>query len=466
MRALVCALQNNDTIAAVATPPGMGGVGVIRVSGPKALAIGLELSRKKNILPRTAILSTFYDASGAALDQGLLLYFPAPNSFTGEEVLEIQGHGGPVVQDILLSACVNLGARLSEAGEFSKRAFLNEKLDLSQAEAVLDLITASSKEAAKAAVRSLQGDFSKTINALVDRVIRLRAYIEAAIDFPEEELDFISRGQVQSGLAELKQQLILIQTKASQGVLLQEGAQVVLAGAPNVGKSSLLNALAGRESAIVSEIPGTTRDRIQERICIDGLLLHLSDTAGIRESLDPIEQEGVRRAKIACSQASHILLLLDASSSGSVEEQAAKILDLEEYSGRISIVINKIDLAQSPSLRDAMLAMKDPKLAMPILKLSLKTEEGLPELREHLKKVLGFEQNAQTEFTARRRHLEALSKAQSHLMQTIVMFEECSGLELIAEELRWVQIALDSITGKVSADDLLGKVFSEFCIGK
>ncbi|WJW75503.1 tRNA uridine-5-carboxymethylaminomethyl(34) synthesis GTPase MnmE [Thiohalobacter sp. IOR34] len=445
----------DDTIAAIATPPGRGGVGILRISGPAAGAIA-EGVLGRLPAPRRAELHDFRDAAGQTIDQGLALYFPAPHSFTGEEVLEFQGHGGPVVMDLLLARVLELGARLARPGEFSERAFLNDKLDLAQAEAVADLIDSGTAGAARAAMRSLQGEFSRRIHELVEGLIRLRMYVEAAIDFPEEEIDFLADGQVAAQLADLESAFDGVQAAARQGRLLREGMTLVIAGRPNAGKSSLLNALAGRDSAIVTGIPGTTRDLLREQVQIDGMPLHLIDTAGLRETEDEVEREGVRRAWQAIGEADRLLLVIDDQAGFSSEDQA--ILDRLPADLACTRVYNKIDL----SGREAGPAGGG---ETPAIALSARTGAGLEALREHLKAVMGFGGEVEDGFIARRRHLDALARARAHLDAGRELLQGGAG-ELLAEELRLAQQALGEITGEVTADDLLGRIFASFCIGK
>ncbi|HEC19827.1 MAG TPA: tRNA uridine-5-carboxymethylaminomethyl(34) synthesis GTPase MnmE [Gammaproteobacteria bacterium] len=446
-----------ETIAALATPPGRGGVGIIRVSGPLAGDIarhmlgGLPAPRRAEYLP-------FRDAEGEILDTGLALYFPAPHSFTGEDVLELQGHGGPVVMDLILQRCFTLGARPARPGEFSQRAFLNDKLDLAQAEAVADLIDSASAEAARLAMRSLQGAFSRRIHELVEALTELRIYVESAIDFPEEEIDFLGDGQVQTKLNKVLKDLAETQAAARQGNLLREGMTVVIAGRPNAGKSTLLNALAGRETAIVTDIPGTTRDILREHIQIDGLPLHIIDTAGLRHSEDAVEQEGIRRAWAEIEGADRILLLHDATEPFVAQEQQL-LAQLIETGPPITLVQNKIDLLETAAMPLGLANTLE-------LQVSAHTGAGLAELRQHLKECVGYEASGEGQFMARRRHLEALESARQHLENGQRQLQEHAAGELLAEDLRQAQRALGEITGDVSADELLGRIFASFCIGK
>lgn len=442
-----------DTIAAVATPPGRGGVGIIRLSGPQVPAISEQLLGKLPP-PRLAGLHRFRHADGDAIDAGLAIYFPAPHSFTGEHVLELHAHGGPVVLDLLLERVLSLGARQARPGEFSQRAFLNDKLDLAQAEAIADLIDSSTVQAARAASRSLQGEFSRRIQQLVDALIALRSYVEACLDFPEEEIDFLSDGQVQVRLAAIAEQLHAVEQQAHQGQLLREGMTLVIAGQPNAGKSSLLNALAGREAAIVTPIAGTTRDALKEHIQIDGMPLHIIDTAGLRDSSDPIEQEGVRRAWAQIEQADRVLLVIDDQRGRSPADQA--ILERLPHDLPHTLVFNKIDLSgRAPGIHS--------QGAHAELALSARSGAGVTELRSHLKQVMGYSEAAGGSFSARRRHLDALHRAELNIAGAR---QWLGSAELLAEELRLAQQHLCEITGSFTSDDLLGEIFASFCIGK
>lgn len=450
-----------DTIAALATPPGRGGVGIIRISGPLVSEIAEQIVGHLPT-PRQADYLPFRGDDGEALDTGLALYFPSPHSFTGEDVLELQGHGGPVVMDLLLQRCLALGARAARPGEFSERAFLNDKMDLAQAEAVADLIDCASAQAARLAVRSLQGAFSQRVHELVQALTELRIYVESAIDFPEEEIDFLGDGQVQARLNAVQTRLDETQAAAQQGNLLREGMTVVIAGRPNAGKSTLLNALSGRETAIVTDIPGTTRDVLREQIQIDGLPLHIIDTAGLHDSEDAVEQEGIRRAWAEIEAADRILFLHDVTQDFDAKEQAL-LMRLATAGPAITMVQNKVDLLTSVSAdRPMALSVEN----VEILKVSAHSGDGLEALREHLKTCVGYEAGGEGQFMARRRHLDALAQAQVHLRQGQAQLQKYAAGELLAEELRQAQQALGEITGEVSADDLLGEIFSSFCIGK
>jgi tRNA modification GTPase len=445
-----------DTIAAIATPPGQGGVGIVRVSGSAVEDIAIALLGR---LPqiRHAELHDFRDADGDLIDSGLVLYFAAPASFTGEPVLELQGHGGPVVMDLLLQRVLGLGARLARAGEFSRRAFLNNKLDLVQAEAIADLIESATAQAARAAIYSLQGAFSQRVHALADALTGLRVYIEAAIDFPDEEIDWLADSRLQQMLQELQDDLADIMVRAHQGQLLRDGMTLVIAGRPNAGKSSLLNALAGSEAAIVTAIPGTTRDVLREHIQLDGMPLHIIDTAGLHDSDDPVEQVGMARARKAMESADRVLLLID-DQAGFTAADVAILDDLPE-GVRHTLIFNKIDLTgRAPG---PVTTGKSPGFA-----LSVQTGAGMDVLRAHLKFCVGFGEQAEGSFSARRRHLDALQRVQQHLLAGYRQLRELQAGELLAEELRLAQQELGEITGTVSSDDLLGKIFSSFCIGK
>ncbi|THF64488.1 tRNA uridine-5-carboxymethylaminomethyl(34) synthesis GTPase MnmE [Pseudothauera nasutitermitis] len=443
-----------DTIAAVATAPGRGGIGVVRVSGadlaPFAQAIAGRLPR-----PREAHFARFRDAQQQVLDEGLLLFFPAPHSFTGEDVLELQGHGGPVVMQMLLARCLELGARLAEPGEFTKRAFLNGKLDLAQAEGVADLIKASTAAAARSALRSLSGAFSAEVDGIRDALIDLRMLVEATLDFPEEEIDFLQAADAFGRLHALRLRLEALLDRARQGALLRSGLNVVLVGRPNVGKSSLLNQLAGEERAIVTDVAGTTRDALRETIQIEGIPLHVIDTAGLRETADQVERIGIERTWKEIERADVILRLRDAR-EGAGEEDAEIDGLLPEGVERIT-VHNKSDLLGLPASRHEREGAVE-------LHLSARTGDGVDLLRAELLRVAGWHAHGEDLVLARERHLIALRRALEHVCEA----EERSGaaLELFAEELRLAQEALGEITGEFSADDLLGVIFSRFCIGK
>lgn len=450
---------HQDTITALATPPGRGGVGIVRVSGPGTMAIAIQFLGYRP-QPRHGHYGAFLDDNGLVLDEGIALYFPSPHSFTGEDVLELQGHGGPVIMDRLLQCATERGARLARPGEFSERAFINDKLDLAQAEAIADLIESSSKQAADCAMRSLQGAFSRRVHELVDALTRLRIYVEAAIDFPDEEVDFLSDGRVSTELNTVLAKLDEVLQQARQGSLLREGMRVVIAGRPNAGKSSLLNALSGQETAIVTEIEGTTRDVLREQIHIDGMPVHVIDTAGLRDSSDQVEKIGIERAWSEIKQADRILLLVDSTVSDAVSADAVQTgLDRPlPDSVPVTMIRNKVDLGvETPGFETG-----DPAL----VRLSARTGEGMDELRQHLKTSMGFESVTEGGFLARRRHLDALNRARALLLQGREQLSGYGAGELLAEDLRQAQDALGEITGVMTADDLLGEIFSSFCIGK
>lgn len=450
-----------DTIAAIATATGRGGVGIVRISGPKASLVAETLIQQK-LQPRFAHYCPFYSLSGDILDQGLALFFPGPNSFTGEDVLELQGHGGPVILDLLLREITQLGVRLARPGEFSERAFLNDKLDLAQAEAIADLIDATTEQAARNALHSLQGAFSQRIHELVEALISLRIYVEASIDFPEEEIDFLSDGKVANDLQEIDTRLQQVFKEARQGALVRDGMRVVIAGRPNAGKSSLLNALSGRESAIVTSIEGTTRDVLREHIHIDGMPLHIIDTAGLRDSPDEVERIGIQRAWQEIHEADRVLLLVDSRHSGELQpgniwpEFVAQLNDQT----KITLVRNKIDLS-GEAAGFHQLPGGDIYIG-----ISAATGAGVDDLKQHLKDIMGFNNSSEGGFTARRRHLDALERAQHFLASGKAQLQGYAAGELLAEDLRQAQNALSEITGEFTSDDLLGRIFSSFCIGK
>lgn len=454
-------MSHQDTIAAVATAPGRGGVGIVRVSGKLAGTLAQAITQQR-LKPRHAHYSAFLDSEGLAIDEGLALYFPAPNSFTGEDVLELQGHGGPVVLDLLLQRCLELGARQARPGEFSERAFLNDKLDLAQAEAIADLIEASSAQAARNALHSLQGAFSRRVDALHEALIQLRIYVEAAIDFPEEEIDFLADGHVLQRLDDVRRKLADVLQEASQGALLRDGMNVVIAGRPNAGKSSLLNALAGRETAIVTDIAGTTRDILREHIHIDGMPLHIIDTAGLRDTDDQVERIGVQRALDSISNADRVLLVIDTSAPEAADPQALwpEFLDPPPPADKVTLIRNKADLSG-----EAIAQHTDPG-GLVTLSLSAKSGQGLELLREHLKACMGYRQTAESGFSARRRHIQALHQTRELLDHGRRQLTLQGAGELLAEDLRQAQQALGEITGTFSSDELLGRIFSSFCIGK
>lgn len=448
-----------DTIAAIATAPGRGGVGILRVSGPGVRNLA---ERLLGALPqaRHAKAARFYRDAAAAepevLDHGIALFFPGPNSFTGEDVLELQGHGGPVVLDRLLSAALAASSRLARPGEFSERAFLNGKIDLAQAEAIADLIDSRTEAAARSALRSLEGEFSRAVHALTDGLIELRVYIEAALDFPDDDIDFLADEGLAQKLQALRHSLSELQGRARQGQLLREGANLVIAGRPNAGKSSLLNRLSGRDSAIVTDRPGTTRDLLRESINLDGIPLQITDTAGLRDSDDPVEQEGIRRARTAIEQADLVLLVKDDSSDDSSDDD---LLAQLQHLPRLT-VLNKCDRSGRPA------GLVDEQHDEQHIAISALTGAGLAELRQSLKQRLGAGDSHESSFIARRRHLDALHRAAEHLEHGQQQLQHTRSGELLADDLRQAAQALGDITGQVSSDELLGHIFSSFCIGK
>jgi tRNA modification GTPase len=447
----------SDTICAMATPAGRGGVSVIRISGPAAVPLCQALTGITPV-PRQTHFTTFRDSAGDIIDSGLTLFFQAPHSFTGEDVCELQCHGSPIVVDLLLQQLTAAGARLAMPGEFSQRAFLNDKIDLTQAEAIADLIDSSSAAAARHAARSLQGDFSRLIQGFTADVVALRVYVEASMDFPEEEIDFLSTGNIEGKLQALITQLEQIQAQALQGSILREGLRVVIAGAPNAGKSTLMNALCGEDVAIVTPIAGTTRDMLRQDVNIDGIPVHIIDTAGLRDSQDPVEQEGIRRARQAVENADRVLLVVDSQRTHDYRQDVLWH-DLASLSSKLSIVYNKTDLVGRAAVLNA-------DTTPPTLFLSAHTGEGMPLLRQHLKACAGVNPADDGGFIARRRHLDALARAQTGLNAALGCLTNLRAGELVAEELRNVQLALDEITGRFTTDDLLGAIFSSFCIGK
>jgi tRNA modification GTPase len=450
-------MTRTDTIVAAATPPGRGGIGIVRLSGPKvpeiaAVMLG-ELPR-----PRHVTFARFLDARREPIDAGLALFFPAPASYTGEHVLELHGHGGPLVIEALVTRVLELGARRAQAGEFTQRAFLNDKLDLAQAEAIADLIDAGSREAARAAMRSLQGEFSAMVRGLTEAVIDLRTYVEAAIDFPEEEIDFLADRELLERFQAVHEHLKGVLESARQGRLLHDGMTVVIAGRPNAGKSSLLNRLAGYDAAIVTPIPGTTRDVVRERIAIDGMPLHVLDTAGLRHAGDPVEEEGMRRARAEIERADRVLFVIDAVADPSAaawrEERVRLPADVP-----VTLVLNKCDMAVG-------LPLADTASGPPRIHVSALTGAGIEVLRGHLKGCVGFQTVEGGAISARLRHLESLARARGHVEEAERQLTERRAGELVAEELRAAQTALNEITGEFTSDDLLGRIFAGFCIGK
>ncbi len=453
----------DDTIVAIATAPGRGGVGIVRLSGPQSDAITALLTRGASLKPRYATRVTVHDADGGLLDDGMALRFPGPHSFTGEDVVELHCHGGPVLLDLVVQAACQAGARIALPGEFSRRAFLNDKIDLTQAEAIADLINSSTAAAARNASRSLTGVFSSRIDALVDAVVRLRVYVEAAMDFPEEEVDFLAEGEVGARLEDLLARLDTVTTAARQGSRIREGMKLVIAGAPNAGKSSLLNALAGRDTAIVTEVAGTTRDVLRENIDIDGLPLHIVDTAGLRDSADAVEKEGIRRALAEINEADRVLLVVDDSHLPDTVDRAALwppgIVPRPDGTD-LTLIRNKCDLSgRPPGIITADAGAE--------VTLCARSGLGVDTLRQHLRDVAGLDASAvETPFSARRRHLESLASARSYLVSAIEQLRSAGAGELVAEDLRYCQDQLGDITGRVTSDQLLGEIFSSFCIGK
>jgi tRNA modification GTPase len=450
-------MTRTDTIVAAATPPGRGGVGIVRISGPKTPELAAVLVGELPA-PRRATFASFLDARQDPIDAGLALFFPAPHSYTGEHVLELHGHGGPLVMEALVGRALELGARRAQPGEFTQRAFLNDKLDLAQAEAIADMIDAGSRAAVRAAMRSLQGEFSAMVRGLTEAVIELRTYVEAAIDFPEEEIDFLADRELAERFEAVRDHFAAVLASARQGQLLREGMVVVIAGRPNAGKSSLLNRLAGYDAAIVTPVPGTTRDVVRERIHLDGMPLHVLDTAGLRQGGDVVEEEGIRRAQAEMQRADRVLFVIDVvedpQGSAVREERARLPADVP-----LTLVFNKCDLA-------AGLPVADEAGGPPRFMISALTGAGLAELRAHLKACMGFQSVDGGAISARRRHLEALSLARGHTEEASRLLTERRAGELVAEELRAAQLALNEITGEFTSEDLLGRIFAGFCIGK
>lgn len=446
--------MSSETVVAIATPPGRGGVGIIRLSGSQAYSIAVQINDAKPLQPRVASFCPFYNHEKELIDQGLMLYFKAPHSFTGEDVVELHAHGSPIVLDMLIKQCVFYGARLARPGEFSERAFLNDKIDLTQAEAIADLIQASSATSARMALKTLQGDFSQKITYLNQQIIYLRMYVEAAIDFPEEEIDFLTDGTVTSLLQRILTELDVIRSQANQGVILREGLSLVIAGRPNAGKSTLINCLAGRDVAIVTEIAGTTRDVMREHILLDDIPLHIIDTAGIRDSDDVVEKEGIRRAWQELKQADCVLLVVDAQHPAQRDELLQEINNTLTAPIPVITVFNKIDLYNLAATAD-----------VDSVYLSAKSALGIERLKDLIKKVVGYQPN-EGQFLARRRHLEALDMAKHILITGQTQLSMHQAGELLAEDLRQAHQVLGEITGEFTADDLLGSIFSSFCIGK
>ncbi len=472
---MTSSFNGKTTIAAQATAPGRGGVGIIRVSGPEAKNVAQAILGKVPEIRKAEYLP-FLDTNKDTLDQGIALFFQAPNSFTGEDVIEFQGHGGPVILDMLLNTILALPkVKMAKPGEFSEQAFLNDKLDLTQAEAIADLINSSSEQAARSALHSLQGDFSKLVNEMVESIIHLRMYVEAAIDFPEEEIDFLADKKIVNDLKAIINQVESVQRQAQQGSIIREGMRVVIAGRPNAGKSSLLNALSGKETAIVTDIAGTTRDVLTEQIHIDGMPLHIIDTAGLRDSDDKVEQIGIERAWQEIKQADRVLLMVDASENHSVLEDEQDIKNYyPEFFDKLpsniglTLVRNKADLNQTidPGKIGLTEFTDSNQVNHAVVTLSAKTGSGVDSLKEHLKNIMGYQGSTEGGFMARRRHLTALNNTHQHLITGLEQLESFVAGEILAEELRICQQELDQITGEFTSDDLLGKIFSSFCIGK
>lgn len=440
--------MNVDTIAAIATPPGSGGVAIVRVSGKKALSIALEITQQKTIQPRYATLTPFFDQNNQQIDSGLVLFFKEPHSFTGEDVVEFQGHGGLIIMDCLLKRVLLCGARMARPGEFTERAFLNNKIDLIQAEAVADMINASTFQAAQSASRSLQGDFSKEINQLLEELIRLRMFIESAIDFTDEDIDFISDNHIVESIQNVLTKIQQIRNTAQQGALLQAGIYVVIAGLPNAGKSSLLNWLSGQETAIVTNVAGTTRDVLRERIHIDGLPLTIIDTAGMRDTVDIIEQEGVRRAQIEIKKADLILWIYDATEGAPTKMAFPEGIPIIKIKNKIDLLVAKNDTQECD------------------VAVSIVENKNADLLKKAIKNAVGFQLTEHSPFMARRRHLTALDKTAECITRGLAVYKKSSSYELLADDLYQASQSLGEITGVFSNDDLLGKIFSEFCIGK
>ena len=453
-------INPSDTIVAPATAPGRGGIGVVRLSGPGVPVIASALLGGRLPEPRRATLATFRDGAGEAIDSGLALYFPAPHSYTGEAVLELHGHGGPAVLASLVARAIELGARRAEPGEFTRRAYLNDKLDLAQAEAVADLIDAGSQAAARAALRSLQGAFSAEVHGLVEGLIELRVWVEAAIDFPEEDIDFLADPALAARVEALRARFDAVTQAARQGRVLRDGLTVVIAGRPNAGKSSLLNALAGHEAAIVTDLPGTTRDVVREQLDLDGLPLQVLDTAGLRVAgegpADVVEAEGIRRTRAEIARADRVLFVVDAATDPAATAYTDERATLPE-GVPVTLVFNKVDL---PTALEVVVPGVDAQL-----RLSARTGEGLAALRAHLQAAIGYSPTDTGAVSARARHLEALTRARATLEAACTLLAQRRG-ELVAEELRLAQRALGEITGEFTSDDLLGRIFGSFCIGK
>lgn len=455
-------ITQKPTIAAIATPIGQGGVGVIRLSGKKAYDIGCQISQKTKLLPRHAHFARFVGSEGL-IDEGVIIYFKAPHSFTGEDVVEIQGHGGAVLQNMLLARCFELGARQATAGEFSLRAFDNDKIDLVQAEAIADAISATSMAQASSAIRSLSGEFSNKINVLMDKITNLRLYVEASIDFPDEEdVDFLSDGVIENKIETILVKFDEILDTAQQGQLLRDGVHVVLAGKPNAGKSSLLNRLAGTERAIVTDVAGTTRDTLEEKINLDGLIVHLTDTAGLRQTEDKVEQIGIHRAKEAICRADILLMVYDVTCESDPKILAKSLFETDDFKSldkKLIMVANKFDLLSDVSCETVDVIYDN------LMYVSCETGEGIDNLIAKLKQKVGFFP-AENSLIARTRHIDAIKRARSHIVDAKEQLTVFFAGELVAESLKLSHQALGEITGQMTPDELLGKIFSSFCIGK
>lgn len=470
------ASAQQPTIAAIASPIGQGGVGVIRLSGRTAYAIGCAISGQSALTPRHAHFAKFNNSAEQIIDEGIIIYFKAPHSFTGEDVVELQGHGGMVLQNLLLSVCFELGARQATAGEFSMRAFENDKIDLVQAEAIADVISATSVAQLSSAMRSLSGDFSKKINELSNKITNIRLYVEASIDFSDEDdVVFLSDGVIESNIDEILNAIDDILVTAKQGQLLRDGVQVVLAGRPNAGKSSLLNRLAGTERAIVSDIAGTTRDTLSEVLVLDGLTVHLTDTAGLRDAYDEVEKIGIDRAKSAVKEADILLFVYDVSGEREPFELAKELfadmideIGVENFERKLVMIANKADLLDGVPRETMQINQNTPNVSRETIsqiQVSCITGQGLDELVDLLKNKVGFHP-PENSLIARTRHIDALKRAKSHAMDAHTQLVVYQAVELVAESLRLSQMALGEITGQMTADDLLGRIFSSFCIGK
>jgi len=466
-------ITDTDTICAIATPPGRSGIGIVRISGPACLSLSQQILGFSPE-PRKAYFTDFLGTESEIIDRGIAIYFQSPNSFTGEDILELQGHGGIFILNSILKTALDMGCRMARPGEFSERSFINNKMDLTQVEAIADLISANTEQAAKSAFRTLEGAFSTRINCLVTGITELRVYLEAAIDFTDEDIDFISEGNIIVKLDTIVSQTEAVFRQARVGAILQEGINVAIAGRPNAGKSSLLNNLSGRESAIVTDIPGTTRDTLKELIDVDGIPVNIIDTAGLRKSVDIVEQEGVRRARQVIEDADLVMLVLDSQSLVNNKEMLDQLFAETQLPtevlevGRLLLVFNKVDLLEESlcqSLPDSDQATIS-NYKVPSVAVSAKTGEGIDQLRDEIKSMVGYTTSEEGTFSARERHIRALQTARSFLDSASAQLRGAGNLELIAEDLRQAQNSLGEITGQVTSDDLLGQIFSTFCIGK